>query len=99
MVDRGGEARRVFPGDEGVVCDQQSVWHYVSGVVRLVAKHLRQHRGFRGMFPRSSRKQTAEANEDNMASRLQLELGKFLCLFLLIAVLKRVLIRSRCTYT
>ena len=34
-----------------------------------------QHRGFRGMFPRSSRKQTKEANEDNMASRLQLELG------------------------
>ncbi|KAI0629317.1 TPR-like protein [Trametes polyzona] len=34
------------------------------------------HRGFRGMFPRSSRKQTTEASEDNMASRLQLELGR-----------------------
>ncbi|KAI1783533.1 TPR-like protein [Ganoderma leucocontextum] len=34
------------------------------------------HRGFRGMFPRSSRKQTAEASEDSMASRLQLELGR-----------------------
>ncbi|CDO69335.1 hypothetical protein BN946_scf184746.g16 [Trametes cinnabarina] len=34
------------------------------------------HRGFRGMFPRSTRKQTTEASEDNMASRLQLELGK-----------------------
>lgn len=36
------------------------------------------HRGFRGMFPRSSRKQTAEASEDSMASRLQLELGAFI---------------------
>ncbi len=35
------------------------------------------HRGFRGMFPRSSRKQTTEASEDSMASRLQLELGVF----------------------
>ncbi|RPD58991.1 TPR-like protein [Lentinus tigrinus ALCF2SS1-7] len=34
------------------------------------------HRGFRGMFPRSSRKQTSEATEDSMASRLQLELGR-----------------------
>ncbi|KAH9893442.1 TPR-like protein [Cubamyces lactineus] len=34
------------------------------------------HRGFRGMFPRSARKQTTEASEDNMASRLQLELGR-----------------------
>ncbi|KAI9062521.1 TPR-like protein [Trametes sanguinea] len=34
------------------------------------------HRGFRGMFPRSARKQTAEASEDSMASRLQLELGR-----------------------
>ncbi|EPS96052.1 hypothetical protein FOMPIDRAFT_1151328 [Fomitopsis schrenkii] len=34
------------------------------------------HQGFRGMFPRSSRKQTAEASEESMASRLQLELGR-----------------------
>ncbi|EIW58576.1 TPR-like protein [Trametes versicolor FP-101664 SS1] len=34
------------------------------------------HRGFRGMFPRSARKQTTEASEDSMASRLQLELGR-----------------------
>ncbi|KAL6299826.1 TPR-like protein [Sparassis latifolia] len=34
------------------------------------------HSGFRGMFPRSSRKQTAEASEESMASRLQLELGR-----------------------
>ncbi|TFY64254.1 hypothetical protein EVJ58_g2743 [Rhodofomes roseus] len=34
------------------------------------------HQGFRGMFPRSSRRQTAEASEENMASRLQLELGR-----------------------
>ncbi|RDX56401.1 TPR-like protein [Lentinus brumalis] len=34
------------------------------------------HRGFRGMFPRSTRKQTSEATEDSMASRLQLELGR-----------------------
>ncbi|KAI0766969.1 TPR-like protein [Trametes elegans] len=34
------------------------------------------HRGFRGMFPRSTRKQTTEASEDSMASRLQLELGR-----------------------
>ncbi|KAI0820756.1 TPR-like protein [Trametes gibbosa] len=34
------------------------------------------HRGFRGMFPRSARKQTTEASEDDMASRLQLELGR-----------------------
>ncbi|KAI0945905.1 hypothetical protein AcV7_010019 [Taiwanofungus camphoratus] len=33
------------------------------------------HQGFRGMFPRSSRKQTTEASEESMASRLQLELG------------------------
>ena len=43
-----------------------------------VADGLSQHRGFRGMFPRSSRKQPSEANEDNMASRLQLELGMFI---------------------
>ncbi|KAH9921621.1 TPR-like protein [Fomitopsis serialis] len=34
------------------------------------------HQGFRGMFPRSSRRQTAEASEESMASRLQLELGR-----------------------
>ncbi|KAH9944859.1 TPR-like protein [Amylocystis lapponica] len=34
------------------------------------------HQGFRGMFPRTSRKQTAEANEENMVARLQLELGR-----------------------
>ncbi|KAI0642215.1 TPR-like protein [Trametes meyenii] len=34
------------------------------------------HRGFRGMFPRSARKQTTEASEDSMASRLQLDLGR-----------------------
>ncbi|PCH42829.1 TPR-like protein [Wolfiporia cocos MD-104 SS10] len=34
------------------------------------------HQGFRGMFPRSSRKQTMEASEESMASRLQLELGR-----------------------
>ncbi|KAF9821450.1 hypothetical protein IEO21_00696 [Rhodonia placenta] len=33
------------------------------------------HQGFRGMFPRSSRRQTAEASEESMADRLQLELG------------------------
>ncbi|EMD31266.1 hypothetical protein CERSUDRAFT_145423 [Gelatoporia subvermispora B] len=31
--------------------------------------------GFRGMFPRSSRKQITEQSEDSMASRLQLEIG------------------------
>lgn len=37
-----------------------------------------QHVGFRGMFPRSRRrKQSDEANEDSMASRLQLELGTY----------------------
>lgn len=30
------------------------------------------------MFPRSSRKQTTEASEESMASRLQLELGEYL---------------------
>ncbi|KAI0738457.1 TPR-like protein [Daedaleopsis nitida] len=32
--------------------------------------------GFKGMFSRSSRQRLSEANEDNMASRLQLEIGR-----------------------
>ncbi|CCM04149.1 uncharacterized protein FIBRA_06311 [Fibroporia radiculosa] len=34
------------------------------------------HKGFRGMFPRSLRKQAEEANEESMASRLQLDLRR-----------------------
>ena len=44
--------------------------------MRLADFEPLQHTGFRGIFPRTPRrKQSDEANEDDMASRLQLELG------------------------
>lgn len=41
-----------------------------------------EHPGFRGMFPRSKRRKTDEATEIDMASRLQLELGKHIIILL-----------------